>query len=146
MLKFYLQVLLRSVNSYISKFKTFSLFRFVNVKKKLNPDSTEKVRPKKHSEETFEKWIGDKPNFFCPNNIIVTYPRAGFGPEIIFGLRIFDNYEGKTIGTAYNLLLTAILVNVKNHPDSANKPFLFAYLFKRTENTFNVENLYLYSI
>ena len=82
MLKNDIQVLLRSINSYISNLINFLLFRFVNVKKMLNPDSIEKNRlnQNKNSEEAnINKWIGAKPKIISPNNIIVTYPHHPSG-------------------------------------------------------------------
>lgn len=156
MLKKYIQVLLRLLNSYISNIKNFFvslvtvlklLFKWYSVNPILKPE--EFVHRSK--DDPICALIGMEPKIICPKNIVVTYPSKeirdmwkGRSPEIIFGLRLFNDLEGKTVHIAYKELLAAILVNVQNHTDSDLKPFLFSYCFSNAYENLNKEATFLY--
>ena len=148
-IKFIKQVLLRPLNSYISKLKKFLYFRLVKILEILYPGSTEWVNPEESilsSEDVrFSKLIGKEPKLICSENVVINYPDETESEFfIILGLRLFNDLEGKTMSDAYKELLAAFLLNVKNHPDSDFKPFLFTYCFSNHFENLNREATFLY--
>lgn len=96
------QVLLRLVNSYINKSNITIRAILVYVLNFFYTDLTivkrEGFKLKEIQKDPFNDFVGDEPRKICPENIVIHIPHSKFsGPEIILGLRVHEDYDGKSL-------------------------------------------------